>query len=89
MKVKLKSINTDHYSPIEKTLIFVPRENEVVIVTEDGKEIASLDICIMDKEVETNGVYKIEPSNSYWVQFKPKSCQTHEASADIFEKDSV
>lgn len=88
MRVTLKSTNTKHYSAIEKTLIFTPREDEVMITTEDGKEVASLKVCIMDKEIEVgDGKWKIEPSNSYWLEFHPVVSEVYPATADVYEKD--
>jgi hypothetical protein len=82
MKITLKSTNTEHYSSIAKTLIFIPRENEVLITTEDGKEIASLSIQIMDKEDEKTG--KEIPSNSFWLQFHGKDTSTDRSMADVY-----
>lgn len=85
MKITLKSTNTEHYPAAEKTLIFIPREDEVVITTESGKEIASLRICIMDKETEDSpGKWNIEPSDSYWLEFHPVKSDVYPASADVY-----
>lgn len=86
MKVTLKSTNIENYPSIEKTILIIPRENEILISTEDGKEIAKLTVAIMDKDEfdPVNNGWKTVPSNSYFVTFHPVSAETHEASADVF-----
>jgi len=81
MRVKLKSKNTKYYPSIEKELIFISRENEIIISTKDGKEIATLDISIMDAKDENENRI---PSNSYWLEFHAKH-QSIDNSADVFE----
>lgn len=80
MKIKLNSKNTEHYPSMEKTLILTVRKDEIIISTDTGEEIASLEIEIMDKDVDN----KIVPSNSYFLIFNPVVSQTDKAVADVF-----
>jgi len=88
MKVTLNSTNTEHYPSAEKTIILIPRKNEILITTEQGKEIASLSIQIMDKdisnEIEKN---KVGPSNSFWLTFSTKSSDVDPRCADVYEEN--
>ena len=83
MKTTLKYPSTEHQ--IKKTIILIPRDEEIVITTEDGIEIATLSIQIMDKFIKgADGKDKTVPSKSFWLTFNPKSSETHPASADVF-----
>lgn len=81
MKATLKSINRPE---ISKTIILILRENEVLITTEDGEAIGSLSVEIMDKDVERNGKFIIEPTESFWVIFNPVEAGTQKNCADVF-----
>lgn len=65
MKATLKSVN---YPNISKTLNFIVRDDEVVITTDDGMEIASLEIGIVVKQSINN---EETPTDSYWLKFNP------------------
>ena len=68
MKATLKSVN---YKDIEKTLIIIPRYDEILITTECGKEIATLSIGIAEKDIEVSpGEFKTEPSKDFYVAFE-------------------
>jgi len=85
MKTTLKYPSTENHPAIEKTIILIPREEEILITTEDGIEIATLGIQIMHKDIKgADGKYKTVPSKSFWLVFEPKSSETHPASADVF-----
>ena len=79
MKVTLETESCGQ--TIKKTLIFIPRKDEVLVTTEDGKEIASLDICIMEKDDEHNNRV---PTNSFWLQFHPVEPQPMNNVADVW-----
>ena len=78
MKVSLKSDNRDK---VHAELTFVAREKEIIILCGD-KEVATLTVCTMDKEVP--GSKDMIGTESFWLQFQPKVAQCHAASADIW-----
>ena len=75
---------SNNYPKISKTIIIVPREKEILITTDDGIEIATLDICIMEKDEKVGESFEVKPSESFWLRFNPKSSQTHKAAADVY-----
>lgn len=71
MKVTLTSKN---YKDIKKSLILIPRGDEILIATECGKEIATLSIDIADKDVRVStGEFKTEPTKDFYLVYN-----THE-----------
>lgn len=92
MRVKLTNINIKEGKK-EIELIFVPRKDEIIIATVDGKEIASLSICMMNKDVEytdKDGTKKWKKinSNNYWLQFNPIESQSSKDLADVYINDT-
>lgn len=77
MKVALKSGNRDK---VHAELTFVAREKEIIILCGD-KEVATLTVCTMDKEVV--GSKDMIGTENFWLTFNPKVAQCHQASADI------
>lgn len=92
MRVKLTNTNVKEGKK-EIELIFVPRKDEIIIATVDGKEIASLSICMMNKDVEyadKDGTKKWKKinSNNYWLQFNPIESQSSKDLADVYINDA-
>lgn len=63
MKVKLKN-TFKKYGDHSYTLLLTPRENEILISTEDGDEIASINV---DTMVDSN-----DSPTGFFVSFQPK-----------------
>lgn len=82
MKATLQSLN---YPDINKHLIFIQRKDEILITTDDGKEIGSLVVEIMDKTVQNDlGKFDTVASNSFWLTFRPQQALTQKNSADVY-----
>lgn len=86
MKIKLNSVNRP---TISKTLLLTTRNDEILISSEDGIEIASLSVEIMDKETESLDSKKWEasPTENFWIRFHPVSSVTDKQYADFIVKD--
>lgn len=70
MKITLSNSNEGKDYKIGQfkfNLFFVERENELLILTEDGKEIGFLEIEIMNDGED-------KATKNYWLNFVPKKC---------------
>jgi len=80
MKILLKNSNSSPHYKIGEfiyNLIFILRDNELIITTENGKEIASLRIEVMECDDK-------KPTKSFWLRFCPVMAETCKDSADVF-----
>jgi hypothetical protein len=78
----MKSYN---YPEIDHPINFVVRDHEIVFSLPNGKEIASLQVCTMEKDVKNDsGKYETKPSKSFWLQFFPKDSSTGKNVAAVF-----
>ena len=65
----MKSTN---YPEIDHPITLIVRDNEIVIGLPNGKEIASLSVCTMEKdEKQENGKFKYVPTKSFYLEFNP------------------
>lgn len=85
MKIEL---NSGNYPNISKTLLFIIRRDEILISSDDGVEIASLKVEIMNEttEIKDSKKWKDGPTENFWVSFRPVSSLTHQQFADCFVK---
>jgi hypothetical protein len=78
--VKLKSYNRPEK---EAELVFVYRDDEVIIALPTGKEIASLHIQTMDKDIKVDDKWTTGPTNNFWVEFRAKKSSVENNMADV------
>jgi len=94
MNIKMKSTN---HPKFEHEITLVPRDNEILIITPDGREIATLSVQTMEADFkvkspvadETGRVreWETHPTNNFWVCFKAKNRSSCREAAEVYIED--
>ena len=71
-----------NYKGIEHPVIIIPRDDEILIATPEGQEIASLKVETMETDVEEDGDgWTTKATQNYWLVFHPKSSSASTGNA--------
>lgn len=84
MKITLANCNSGSdfkKGEVKKELVFIAREQEILIATSDGREIATLSLDIMHGENKTN-------SGNWWLIFNAKEMSLDKNIADVIENET-
>lgn len=83
--MKLTSSNRPEF---KHEIIFVYRDNEVIIAAPDGKEIATIKTETMMNDVKgEDGSWKSVPTKSFWVSFSAKEHTGDKYAAGVVNVD--
>ena len=63
---------------------FIVREHEIVIIDSNFKEVATITVETMDKDVEKDGKWVTEPTENFWISFNPEENSGIKNSAEVW-----
>jgi len=89
-RIRLQTSNNPN---IFHELLLIPRYDEIIIATPEGKEIASLSLEAMDRDIiddahrtDLSKKWLTVQTKSFWLKFNPVRAETGNDIADVYDE---